>query len=88
LSPILAAAGLETGPVSRWVNRHGQLQDGRLSDKAVAKVVKRTAYAAALAKGADEKTAEGAAVVVTTLTKPRCRNSTPVFPQQARKARL
>ncbi len=58
LEDWLAAAGLEKGPVFRWVNRHGQLQDGRLSDKAVAKVVKRTAYAAALAKGADEKTAQ------------------------------
>ncbi len=39
----VAAASLETDPVFRWVNRHGQLQDGRLSDRAVAKVVKRTA---------------------------------------------
>jgi hypothetical protein len=58
---VLAAAGLEKGPVFRWVNRHGQLQDGRLSDKAVAKVVKRTAFAAALAKGADETTAQASA---------------------------
>lgn len=44
----LEASGLQCGPLFRTVNRHGQLQPGRLSDKAVALVVKRTAKAAGL----------------------------------------
>lgn len=44
----LAAAGISSGPIFRSVNRHGQAQDGRLSDKAVALVVQRRAGAAAL----------------------------------------
>jgi integrase len=39
-------AGGETGPVFRGVNRHGQLLPGRLSDKAVARAVKRAIEAA------------------------------------------
>lgn len=42
----LETSGLTGGPVFRAVNRHGQLQAGRLSDKAVALVVKRVATAA------------------------------------------
>jgi len=37
-----------TGPVFRSVNRHGNLQEGRLSDKAVALIVKRCAESAGL----------------------------------------
>ncbi len=44
----LEAAGISVGPVFRAINRHGQLQPGRLSDKAVALVVKRHAAAAGL----------------------------------------
>jgi len=44
----LDATGLTAGPLFRSVNRHEQLQPGRLSDKAVALVVKRTAAAAGL----------------------------------------
>lgn len=44
----LTAAGIQEGPLFRSVNRHGQVQPGRLSDKAVALVVKRTAAAAGL----------------------------------------
>lgn len=44
----LDAAGIEDGPMFRSVNRHGQLQPGRLSDKAVALVVKRQAQACGL----------------------------------------
>ena len=42
----LEAAGITAGPIFRSVNRHGQVQPGRLSDKAVALVVKRAAEAA------------------------------------------
>lgn len=41
-------SGISSGPVFRSVNRHGNLQTGRLSDKAVALVVKRCAEAAGL----------------------------------------
>lgn len=44
----LEASGISSGPVFRSVNRHGKLQANRLSDKAVALVVKRTAEAAGL----------------------------------------
>jgi integrase len=52
-----ATAGLAVGPVFRPVDRHGKVADGRLSDKAVALVVKRAAYAAARSRGLDESTA-------------------------------
>ena len=42
----LEASGIAAGPVFRSVNRHGRLQPGRLSSKAVALVVKRYAGAA------------------------------------------
>lgn len=41
-------AGLSEGPLFRSVNRHGTLQPGRLSDRAVALIVKRAAQAAGL----------------------------------------
>lgn len=44
----LEASGIRQGALFRSVNRHSQLQDGRLSDKAVALVVKRCAEAAGL----------------------------------------
>ena len=44
----LQATGIESGPLFRPVNRHGQLQPGRLSDRAVALVVKRWAEAIGL----------------------------------------
>ena len=44
----LQAAAISDGPLFRSVNRHGQVQTGRLSDKAVALVVKRAAKAASL----------------------------------------
>jgi len=44
----LQASGIASGPLFRSVNRHGQLQPRRLSDKAVALVVKRQAKAAGL----------------------------------------
>jgi len=44
----LDAAAVLSGPVFRSVNRHGHVQPGRLSDKAVALVVKRHAPAAGL----------------------------------------
>src|SRR5438128_1878915 len=40
LQAYLKAAGIDSGPLFRGVNRHGQLQ-GRLSDRTVALVVKR-----------------------------------------------
>jgi len=44
----LAVSGITHGALYRPINRHGQLQPGRLSDKAVALVVKRYAEAAGL----------------------------------------
>jgi integrase len=44
----LKRAGIDSGPVFRAVNRHDQLQPGRLSDRAVALVVKRRAEAIGL----------------------------------------
>lgn len=42
----LEASGIAEGPLFRPVNRHGQVGDRRLSDKAVALIVKRAAEAA------------------------------------------
>jgi site-specific recombinase XerD len=44
----LQAARITSGPVFRAITRHGQLRPGRLSDKAVALIVKRAAQAAGL----------------------------------------
>lgn len=44
----LEASGITEGPVFRSVNRHGRLQPGRLSDRAVALAVKRRAKACGL----------------------------------------
>lgn len=48
LQAWLEEADITSGPVFRAVNRHGQVQPGRLSDRTVARVVKRTAEAAGL----------------------------------------
>lgn len=45
------AAGICEGPLFRSINRHGQLQPGRLTDQVVALVVKRAADAAGLDAG-------------------------------------
>lgn len=44
----LEASAITSGPLFRSVNRHGQLQEARLSDKAIAVVVKRYAEGAGL----------------------------------------
>lgn len=44
----LDAAGITSGPVFRAVNRHGQVSAGRLSDRAVALIVKRSVEAVGL----------------------------------------
>lgn len=48
LQDWVTTSGIEEGALFRSVNRHGQLQPGRLSDKAVALVVKRSAESAGL----------------------------------------
>ncbi|MDZ4042537.1 MAG: site-specific integrase [Eubacteriales bacterium] len=48
LEDWIEASSIEEGPVFHAINRHGQIQAGRLSDKAVALVVKRAAHAAGL----------------------------------------
>ncbi|HWQ74249.1 MAG TPA: site-specific integrase [Syntrophomonas sp.] len=48
LQTWLEQSGITSGPVFRSINRHGNLQEGRLSDKAVALIVKRCAEAAGL----------------------------------------
>lgn len=52
------AAGVSVGPVFRPVDRHGRIGSGRLSDKAVALVIKRTAFATAKVRGLDDASAE------------------------------
>lgn len=44
----LEESGITTGPLFRSINRHGSLQEGKLSDKAVALIVKRSAESAGL----------------------------------------
>ncbi len=44
----LEASGITAGPLFRYINRHGQLGPDRLTDQAVALVVKRQAKAAGL----------------------------------------
>jgi integrase len=44
----LAASGIVSGPAFRGVSRHGQLRATRLSDRAIADMVKRRAAAAGL----------------------------------------
>lgn len=44
----LEESGITSGPLFRSVNRYGSLQEGRLSDKTVALIVKRSAEAAGL----------------------------------------
>lgn len=41
----LEHSGIDEGPLFRSVNKHGQVAEGRLSDRAVAEVVKRTLLA-------------------------------------------
>ncbi len=48
LQAWLEASGITSGPLFRSVNRHGNLQPNRLSDKAVALIVKRCAESAGL----------------------------------------
>jgi hypothetical protein len=48
LQAYLKAAGVESGPLFRGVNRHGQLLPGWLGDRAAALVVKRRAEAIGL----------------------------------------
>lgn len=48
LQAWISAANVTVGPLFRSVNRHGQVQVSRLSDKAVSLVVKRCAEAAGL----------------------------------------
>jgi integrase len=45
-------AGGEAGPVFRPIDRHGNMRDQRLSDKAVARVVKRALEAAGVSAAA------------------------------------
>ncbi len=48
----IEASGIETGPLFCHINRHGQIQPGRLSGTAVALIVKRHAGAAGLVDSA------------------------------------
>lgn len=48
LQAWLEEAGIVEGPLFKAINRHGNIQPGRLSDKAVALIVKRTAESAGL----------------------------------------
>lgn len=48
LQQWLEASKIKTGPLFCAINRHGQMQPGRLSDKAVVLIVKRQASAAGL----------------------------------------
>lgn len=44
----IEAADISSGPVFRRINRHGQIFDDRMDDRAVARIVKQTAQAAGL----------------------------------------
>lgn len=44
----LTVSGIQSGSLFRSVNRHGQVQPGRLSDQTVADVIKRTVFAVGL----------------------------------------
>lgn len=48
LQSWIESSGITSGPLFRSVNRHGNVQENSLSDKAVALIVKRTAQAAGL----------------------------------------
>ncbi len=48
LQAWIEASGITSGPLFRSVNRHNHIQEGRLSDKSVALIVKRTAESAGL----------------------------------------
>lgn len=48
LQEWLWRSGIESGPLFRPINRHGHIQPKRLSDKAVARIVKRSAKAVGL----------------------------------------
>jgi integrase len=48
LKAWIEAAGIESGPLFSHINRHGQIQPGRLGSTAVARIVKRHAGAAGL----------------------------------------
>lgn len=48
LQAWLEASGISEGAIFRPINRHGQIQPGRLTDQSVALVVKRSALAAGL----------------------------------------
>ena len=52
------AAGLEAGPAFRPIDRHGNIGSAALTDDAVAKIVKRTVKAGALAQGHTAEAAE------------------------------
>jgi site-specific recombinase XerD len=52
------AAGIGDGPAFRGIDRHGNIAPEALSDKGVARIVKRTVKAGALAQGHTEKAAE------------------------------
>jgi hypothetical protein len=52
------AAGIEAGPAFRGIDRHGNVAPEALSDKGVARIVKRTVKAGALAQGHTEEAAE------------------------------
>jgi integrase len=47
----IAASGFTTGPAFRAIDRHGNLSSARLADNAVARIVKRSLFAVALAEG-------------------------------------
>ena len=48
LAAWLELAGISEGPIFRGVDRHGRIMPGRLTDRAVALIVQRTAEAAGL----------------------------------------
>jgi integrase len=48
LGDWLAVSGLEDGPLFRPITRHGRLSEGRISDKGVARIVKRVCAAGGL----------------------------------------
>lgn len=58
LQDWLRVSEITSGPLFRSINRHGQIQNARLSDRSVALVVKKAAYGRAIANGIDAPFAE------------------------------
>lgn len=85
LDAWLTAAGITSGPVFREVDRHGRVGTGALSDRSVARIVKRAIAAA----GLDEKDFSGHSMRAGFITSSLDRRADPLLvKKQSRHAKL